>query len=83
MRTRSPSKYIVETLKEQGAERIVPSGALRFISEHLDRLPERWSGLSRDGLLKELREACERGVATGLLTRKREKDITGYVYYIK
>lgn len=81
-RTRSPIKYIIEEFKKEGADKIVPSGALRFVHAHLGALPESWSRLNREALLRCIREACERGAAIGLLRRKRMKDTKGYVYFI-
>ena len=82
METRSPTKYLIDKFKEAGADVIVPNGSVRFVKEHLHALPDDWQGLSREGIMKRIREACEQGAATCLLKRKRIKNISGYVYEI-
>jgi len=81
-KTRNPSKYLIEKLKESGSEVIVPNGSVRFLKAHLNALPDYWQGLDRNGLLKQFREMCEQSASIGVLKRKRMEGISGYVYEI-
>lgn len=82
MRTRNTINFIIDKYKAAGATAIIPYSSVRFISDFMGELPERWETYDREGLIKAVREACELGVTKGRLKRKRVKDIKGYVYII-
>jgi hypothetical protein len=82
MRTRNPTKFLVEKFKADGVNSIIPNASIRFIKAQLNELPEDWQSLEREGLLKRIRETCERGASTGLLKRRRVNYVTGYIYEI-
>ena len=82
MRTRSTANFIIDKYKAVGATKIIPYNSVRFISDFMGELPERWEAYDRERLIKAVRETCELGVTKGRLKRKREKDIKGYVYII-
>lgn len=88
MRTRNTINFIIDKYRAAGATNIIPSGSVRFISDFLSELPERWESYDRDRcydrdrLIKAVRETCELGVTKGKLKRQRDKDIKGYVYHI-
>lgn len=82
MRTRNAVSFIIDKYKAAGADSIIPYSSVRFISEFVGELPERWERYNREKLIKAVREVCEIGVTKGLLKRKRVKDIKGYVYSI-
>ena len=82
MRTRNAASFIIDKYKAAGADSIIPYSSVRFISEFVSELPERWERYNREQRIKAVREVCEIGVTKGLLKRKRVKDIKGYVYSI-
>ncbi len=82
MRTRNTINFIIDKYKAAGATTIIPYSSVRFISDFLSELPERWETYDRERLIKAVREICELGVTKGKLKRQRDKDIKGYVYYI-
>lgn len=82
MRTRNTINFIIDKYKAAGANTIIPYSSVRFISDFISELPERWEAYDRERLIKAVREACELGVTKGRLKRKRVKDIKGYVYII-
>jgi hypothetical protein len=51
MRTRSPIKYIIESLKNDGAEIIIPSSTIRFVTENISELPRDWESQDFEGLV--------------------------------
>lgn len=82
MRTRNTINFIIEKHRATGATTIIPYNSVRFVSDFIGELPERWEAYNREQLIKAVRETCELGVTKGKLKRKREKDIKGYVYHI-
>lgn len=82
MKTRNPTQYLIQKFKEEGVECIVPISSVRFVKSHLEALPEDWQDLTLEPLVKRIRETCERGVSGGFLKRKRNKNVSGYVYEI-
>ena len=82
MRTRNTINFIIDKYKAAGATSIIPSNSVRFISDFIGELPERWESYDRGSLIKAVREVCEISVTKGLLKRTRVKDIKGYVYVI-
>lgn len=82
MRTRNTINFIIDKYRAAGATNIIPSGSVRFISDFLSELPERWETYDREGLIKAVRETCELGVTKGKLKRQRSKGVKGYVYVI-
>jgi hypothetical protein len=82
MKTRSPTLYLIEKFKANGVVTISPNASVRFVRSIIEALPHDWQDIDRDALLKKIREICEQGAATGLLKRKRDKSISGYVYEI-
>lgn len=82
MRTRNTINFIIDKYKAAGATAIIPYSSVRFMSDFLSELPERWETYNREQLIKAVRETCELGVTKGKLKRKRDKDIKGYVYHI-
>jgi hypothetical protein len=82
VRTRNTINFIIDKYKAAGATTIIPYSSVRYISDFLSELPERWETYDRERLIKAVREICELGVTKGKLKRQRNKDIKGYVYYI-
>ncbi len=82
MAKRNTTQFLIETFKEQGVETIQPNSTVRLVSMHLDSLPTSWQGLSRDALVKKVREVCELGASGGKLKRRRMAEVKGYVYDI-
>lgn len=82
MRTRNPTQFIIDKFKENGNSIIYPMYCVRFVRSLLSQLPEDWSSLDREELIKRVREHCEFGVTSGKLKRKRDKGISGYIYEI-
>ncbi|AGP79805.1 hypothetical protein I633_21891 (plasmid) [Alteromonas mediterranea 615] len=82
MRTRNTINFIIDKYKAAGATSIIPCNSVRFVSDFIGELPERWESYDRDKLIKAVREICELGVTKGKLKRKREKNSKGYIYLI-
>lgn len=82
MTVRNVSAFLLEKFKEYGIHVIYPLGTTRLVNSLLDELPRSWHGLTHDALLKKIREVCELNTTLGLLKRKRESGVSGYVYHI-
>lgn len=82
MKTRSPSQFLIDKFKEAGHSVIYPNGCVRFVKPLLSHMPDDWQNLNREQLIKKIREHCEVSAATGKLKRKRDKEVSGYVYHI-
>jgi hypothetical protein len=81
--SRQPTTYLINKAKVAGLDSIHPPSAIRFVKSFIEDMPSDWQGLEREGLITKVREHCERGASSGCLSRKRVKNIKGYVYFIK
>jgi hypothetical protein len=82
MRTRHPTKLLIEKYRAAGYTSIFPAISVRFVKSFIHEMPEEWESLSRESLIRKVRYHCEFAAAAGQLKRTRQDGCVGYVYVI-